>query len=85
MASAPTTPVGLTGLDAEALRALVLAQREALVARDTHIEHLKLVIIKVRRMQFGLKSEKISRQIEQLELQLEDLETKRAENPPLLE
>ena len=85
MASAPTTPVDLTGLDAEALRALVVAQREALAARDTQIEHLKLVIIQLRRMQFGRKSEKIARQIEQLELQLEDLETKKAENPPLLE
>lgn len=85
MASAPTTPVDLTGLDADALRTLVVAQREALAARDTQIEHLKLVIIQLRRMQFGRKSEKIARQIEQLELQLEDLETKKAETLPLLE
>ena len=85
MASAQTAPPDLTGLDADALRAMILAQHELLAARDTQIEHLKLVIIQLRRMQFGRKSEKITRQIEQLELQLEDLETRRAENAPLIE
>ncbi len=64
---------------------MILTQHELLAARDTQIEHLKLVIIQLRRMQFGRKSEKITRQIEQLELQLEDLETRRAENAPLIE
>lgn len=35
---------------------------------------LKLWITKLQRMQFGRKSEKIDRQIEQLELRLEDLQ-----------
>lgn len=85
MASAQSAPPDLTGLDAGALRAMILAQHELLAARDTQIEHLKLVIIQLRRMQFGRKSEKITRQIEQLELQLEELETRRAESAPLLE
>src|SRR6201982_2931880 len=39
------------------------------------IEKLKLQIAKLRRMQFGRSSERITRQIEQLELRLEELET----------
>jgi hypothetical protein len=39
------------------------------------IEKLKLQIAKLRRMQFGRSSERISREIEQLELRLEELET----------
>jgi transposase len=64
----------LSALDADALRALVLAQREELDSRDTEIESLKLLILKLKRMQFGRKSEKLDHQIEQLELRLEDLE-----------
>lgn len=71
----------LTGLDTDALRAMILAQHDLLQARDMQIEHLKLLIIQLRRMQFGRKSEKLDHKICQLELQLEDLETKRAENP----
>jgi transposase len=43
------------------------------------IEKLKLQIAKLRRMQFGRSSERITRQIEQLELRLEELETGEAE------
>jgi DNA repair exonuclease SbcCD ATPase subunit len=42
-------------------------------------DHLKLQIVKLRRMQFGRKSEKLDHQIEQLELQLEDLQADEAE------
>jgi hypothetical protein len=38
-----------------------------------------LIIARLRRLQFGRKSENIQRQIEQLELQLEDLEEGAAE------
>jgi transposase len=64
-----------------------LAAREQLLSRDHEIEHLKLLIAKLRRMQFGRKSEKVERQIEQLELKLEDLEAIRAEaaRPPAIE
>jgi len=69
----------LTTLDRTALEALVLAQQEKLLSRDSEIEHLKLVIAKLRRMMFGTKSEKVTREIEQLELKLEELETRQAE------
>jgi transposase len=85
VAAANINPPDLTGLDADALRSMILAQRELLQARETQIEHLKLLIIQLRRMQFGRKSEKLDRKIEQLELQLEDLETRRAESAPLFE
>jgi transposase len=55
------------------------AQQEKLLSRDNEIEHLKLVIAKLRRMIFGTRSEKVSREIEQLELKLEELETHEAE------
>jgi hypothetical protein len=56
----------LNQLDSTALKALILAQHEQLLSRDSEIEHLKLLIAKLRRMQFGRKSEKLERQIEQL-------------------
>jgi Transposase C of IS166 homeodomain len=43
--------------------------------KTLEIEKLKFQIAKLRRMQFGRSSERISRQIEQLELRLEELET----------
>lgn len=85
MAADAVSPSDLNALDAGALRALVLAQRQLIEARDTQIEHLKLLILQLRRMQFGRKSERIDPRIEQLELQLEELEAKRAEAAPLLE
>jgi len=64
----------LSVLDVHALRDLVLCQHEQLRSRETEIENLKLLVIKLKRMQFGRKSEKLDRQIAQLELGLEDLE-----------
>jgi transposase len=49
------------------------------VSRDSEIEQLKLLIAKLRRMQFGRSSEKLDRQIEQLELRLEALQLNDAE------
>ena len=69
----------LNVLPAETLRALVLAQHEQLISREREIEHLKLLLAKLHRMQFGRKSEKLTRQIEQLELRLEELESSRSE------
>jgi transposase len=75
----------LTALDRPALEALIVeqqselsAQQEKLLSRDSEIEHLKLVVAKLRRMMFGTKSEKVTREIEQLELKLEELETRQA-------
>jgi transposase len=59
----------------------ILSQREQLASRDAEIEHLKLLIAKLRRLQFGRSSEKLDRQIEQLELRLEELQTTQAEKP----
>jgi len=68
----------LDTLDVDTLRAIVLRQHEQLLSRDCELEHLKLLIVKLQRMQFGRKSEKIAQQIEQLELKLEELQTERA-------
>src|SRR6478752_5373178 len=57
------------------LQETVNSQQVALASRAAEVEHLKLLIAKLRRMQFGRKSEKLDRQIEQLELRLEELET----------
>jgi transposase len=53
--------------DVEQLKQLVVAQR-------VELEHLKLLIAKLRRMQFGRSSEKLDRELAQRELQLEELE-----------
>src|SRR5450830_459585 len=58
---------------------LVAGLRAQLTTTEVEIEHLKLMIAKLRRMQFGRKSEKLDHQIEQLELQLEDLQADEAE------
>lgn len=80
-----TMPPDLNALDRETLQALLVAKHDELLAtherlrsRESEIEHLQLLIAKLRRMQFGRRSEKVERQIEQLELCLEDLEAKRA-------
>src|SRR5208282_478894 len=73
--------------DPDALRAFALACQAELKAaelsvqlRTLEIEKLKFQIAKLRRMQFGHSSERITRQIEQLELRLEELETGEAED-----
>ncbi len=81
MADAHASVVDLSRLDRETLEALVLAQQEKLLTRNSEIEHLKLIIAKIRRMMFGTKSEKIAREVEQLELKLEELETGEAARP----
>lgn len=60
----------------------LLVKEEQLLLRVHEIEHLKLLIAKLRRLQFGRKSEKVERQIEQLELKLEDLEAQRVASLP---
>jgi len=75
----------LNVLPADALRALILAQHEQLLSREREIEHLTLLLAKLHRMQFGRKSEKLQRQIEQLELRLEELESNRSGNEAIPE
>lgn len=72
----------LDALDIGALKALVLAQRSELDSHRSEIEKLKLFIVKLKRMQFGPRSEKLTRDIAQLELQLEDLEAGQAAVEP---
>lgn len=79
----------LDALDAEKLKALVIRQHALMVEKDValasqndEIQRLKLFIAKLQRMQFGPSSEKLSRQIDQLELQLEELETHKAAKRP---
>ncbi|MGH9478486.1 MAG: IS66 family transposase zinc-finger binding domain-containing protein, partial [Terriglobales bacterium] len=73
----------LEGLDAAALWALLLAQQERLESREAEIERLTMLLAKLQRMQFGRRSEKIARQIEQLELQLEELASASPAEMPL--
>ncbi len=93
MDSASVELANLDGLGIAELKALLqekhaqlLTQSEQLVAKDAQIhfftvqiESLKLQILKLRRMQFGNRSEKRAREIEQLELWVEELEAAAAQ------
>lgn len=79
MADALIAVADLKSLDREMLEALLVAEREKRLSRDSEIEHLKLVIAKLQRMIFGKKSEKVTHEIEQLELKLEELESHESE------
>src|ERR1700691_1688730 len=61
----------LDSLDVASLKALVLA-------KHTEIENLNLLVLKLKRMHFGQRSEKINGDIGQLEFRLEDLEVTEA-------
>jgi transposase len=88
------TPFDQLPDDIETLKATVLAERDArlkaeadaalAVARvssaEAMIEHLKLLIAKLKRDRFGPSSERSRKVLDQLELQLEDLETSAAED-----
>jgi hypothetical protein len=74
MVASPVALPDLNTLDQPAVNALILVQHEELISRKTEIENLKLLTLKLRRMQFGRKSETLDHQINQLELQLEVLE-----------
>jgi transposase len=65
-------------LDTEAMKSLLMQQHRQLSSKAHEIEHLKLVIEKLRRQIFGAKSEKVAAQLEQLELQLDELEAAQA-------
>lgn len=58
---------------------VVSGLREQSNTSSVGIEHLKLMIAKLHRMQFERKSEKLDYQIEQLDLQLEDLQAAEGE------
>ena len=52
----------------------VTTLKERLHSAHAEIERLRLIIAKLQRLQFGARSEKIDREIEQLKLQLEELQ-----------
>lgn len=54
------------------------AQKAKPHTRDTEIERLTPIIAKLRCMQSGRSSEQLDRQIEQMELKLEELQADRA-------
>jgi transposase len=71
--------------DAESLKRLVLdlsAERDlawqALKFKTLELEKLKLQLAKLRRMQFGRSSEKLAREVAQLELAIEEIEASEA-------
>src|SRR5712672_609663 len=81
-----STPMPLPTDLAEA-HALILRQREELAAAEARasgaeamIAHMKLVIAKLRREQYGQSSERGRKVLDQLELQLEELEAETSEN-----
>jgi transposase len=72
----------LDTLDVQSLKALLLAKQAELDSRTTEIESLKLLILKLKRMHFGPRSEKYNHDIQQLELRLEELEASQAAAEP---
>lgn len=56
------------------LQETVDAQQIVIDSRHSEIERLNLLIAKLRRLQYGRKSEKLARDIDQLELRLEELQ-----------
>jgi transposase len=69
----------------ETHRQALSEQADELRSRSARIEHLKLMVEKLRHALFGKKSEKIVIQLEQFELQLEEEETTQAEAEAALE
>ena len=65
--------------DVKMLKALVLEHRAQLASHVAEIEYLKLLLAKLRRMQFGRSSEKLGKEVEQLELRLEELQSAEAQ------
>jgi len=58
--------------------AAIAARDETLSSRQQQIEHLKLLLEKMRRDAYGAKSEKLERNLDQLEFKLEELESDQA-------
>ena len=65
---------------AASLQTEVQVYKDELYAKTLHIEKLKAQLAVLRRARFGRSSEKLDREIEQIELTLGDLEEGAAEN-----
>ena len=80
--------------DIDALKAALLAERTALIAEraarrefearasgaEAMVAHLKLLIAKMKHDRFGASAERSRKLLDQLEMELEELETAAAEN-----
>ena len=73
--------------DPAALKAIILAQREEMararasaLAFEALVQALRIQIARLRRQRFGSSSERIGRELEQLQLTLEDVEVAIAAN-----
>jgi transposase len=91
MVSAGVELADLDGLSVAELKALLQEQHAKLAVQDAllrsytlEIEALKLQILRLRRLQFGNRSEKRAREIEQLELWVEELEAAATQRSSLL-
>ena len=84
MESANVETIDLDVLSVTELKALLVAKDAQILSYKAHIESLKLQILKLRRLQFGNRSEKRAREIEQLELWVEELESADAERSGVL-
>ncbi len=71
--------------DVSRLKALIVGQRAEIASQQAEIAHLQLWIAKLRRQQFGRRSERAGTLLDQLELQLEELETGATERAVRLE
>ena len=65
-------------------RDVAVAERDAakagLISKTLEAEKLKFELARLKRMTFGASSERVKREIEQLELKLEELESDEAED-----
>ena len=66
--------------DTDALKAALIEARAKLSGAEALIEHLQLLIAKMKRELFGPRSERTQRLLDQLELQLEELTAAAAED-----
>jgi transposase len=66
--------------DVDVLKAALMAARAELSGAKAMIEHLQLMIAKLKRERFGPRSERSQRLIEQMELQLEEVAAAAAED-----
>ena len=62
--------------------AAVEAMQSALRSRELEVEHLKLLLAKLRRAQYGRSSEQLDERINQLELSIEELEASAVQAAP---
>src|SRR5712671_6975837 len=65
-----------------AREAELAAAKAGLIAKTLEAEKLKFELARLKRMTFGASSERIKREIEQLELKLEELESDEAQGEP---